>query len=194
MQQDRHRRCGPARRDADDEVWIARFGRLVEKRPSDQYGILYDTLVNTVRGADPARASRSSPPRSTAIATSADRQSVDAVERRGDFRAADRAGERPQHRPAPHARHGARGDEPLPFDQHRLRRQAGGPAALRLSGADLFPERPADRMAYVTLFPIGTAMRANLFVYRDMDDPWLRQMRDAPQRDAADAACRACAS
>ena len=33
----------------DSESWIARFGRLVEKRPGDQYGILYDTLVNTVR-------------------------------------------------------------------------------------------------------------------------------------------------
>jgi methyl-accepting chemotaxis protein len=30
----------------DREVWIARFGRLVEKRASDQQGILYDTLVN----------------------------------------------------------------------------------------------------------------------------------------------------
>jgi 2-polyprenyl-6-methoxyphenol hydroxylase-like FAD-dependent oxidoreductase len=27
----------------DGEVWVARFGRLVEKRPSDQHGILYHT-------------------------------------------------------------------------------------------------------------------------------------------------------
>jgi 2-polyprenyl-6-methoxyphenol hydroxylase-like FAD-dependent oxidoreductase len=44
-----------------------------------------------------------------------------------------------------------------------------------------FPERVADRMAYLTLFPIGATMRANLFVYRDMADPWLRQMRTAPE-------------
>src|SRR5580700_3505194 len=31
---------------AMDELWIARFGRLIEKRHNDQYGILYDTLVN----------------------------------------------------------------------------------------------------------------------------------------------------
>jgi hypothetical protein len=31
------------------------------------------------------------------------------------------------------------------------------------------------------LFPIGNVTRANLFTYRDMDDPWLRQMRVAPQ-------------
>jgi len=27
------------------------------------------------------------------------------------------------------------------------------------------------------LFPIGAVMRANLFVYRDMHDPWLRELR-----------------
>ncbi len=40
-------------------------------------------------------------------------------------------------------------------------------------------------MAYLTLFPIGSdAMRANLFVYRDMHDPWLRQLRDGAAGDA----------
>src|ERR1700676_3038670 len=34
----------------DGQVWISRFGYLVDIRPSDQYGILYDTLVNTMRG------------------------------------------------------------------------------------------------------------------------------------------------
>ena len=47
-----------------------------------------------------------------------------------------------------------------------------------------YTERAADRMAYITLFPIGGTMRANMFVYRDMDDPWLKQIRDQPQRDA----------
>src|SRR4029077_10829676 len=37
----------------DGESWVARFGRLLEKRPGDQHGILYDTLVNTVRGQIP---------------------------------------------------------------------------------------------------------------------------------------------
>src|SRR3954467_9181693 len=34
----------------DGETWVARFGRLIEKRPGDQHGILYDTMVNTMRG------------------------------------------------------------------------------------------------------------------------------------------------
>ena len=44
-----------------------------------------------------------------------------------------------------------------------------------------YPERAADRMAYLTLFPIGSVMRANLFVYRDMHDLWFRKLREAPQ-------------
>ena len=45
-----------------------------------------------------------------------------------------------------------------------------------------YPERSHDRMAYLTLFPIGNVMRANLLVYRRMDDPWLRQLREAPEQ------------
>lgn len=44
-----------------------------------------------------------------------------------------------------------------------------------------YAERPSDRTALITLFPIGRTMRANLFVYRDMDDPWLQRLRAAPQ-------------
>jgi hypothetical protein len=43
-----------------------------------------------------------------------------------------------------------------------------------------FTERAADRLAYITLFPIGETMRANMFAYRDLHDPWLKQLRDAP--------------
>jgi len=43
-----------------------------------------------------------------------------------------------------------------------------------------FSERPSDRIPYLSLFPIGATMRANLFVYRDFDDPWLREFRRAP--------------
>jgi hypothetical protein len=37
-------------------------------------------------------------------------------------------------------------------------------------------------MAYLSFFPIGGAMRANLMVYRDMDDPWLPAFRKAPEQ------------
>src|SRR3569832_229499 len=60
---------------ADRECWVARFGRIVEKRPGDQQGIMYDTLVNTARAEIPA-----SVPfihaKVTDIATGAARQTV----------------------------------------------------------------------------------------------------------------------
>ena len=37
----------------DGEVWIARFGHLLAKKPSDQHGIMYDTLVNAMRAEIP---------------------------------------------------------------------------------------------------------------------------------------------
>src|SRR5436853_7588727 len=37
----------------DGESWVGRFGHLIEKRPGDQHGILYDTMVNAMRGEIP---------------------------------------------------------------------------------------------------------------------------------------------
>ena len=37
----------------DGQVWLARFGHLLDIAPSDQYGIMYDTLVNTLRAEIP---------------------------------------------------------------------------------------------------------------------------------------------
>jgi 2-polyprenyl-6-methoxyphenol hydroxylase-like FAD-dependent oxidoreductase len=40
-----------------------------------------------------------------------------------------------------------------------------------------YGESVRERAAYVTLIPIGNVMRANLFLYRDMQDPLLPEMR-----------------
>ena len=59
----------------DGEVWEARFGYVVARKPSDQHGVMYDTLVNTLRAQVPpdvplihAKAS--------SIANSAERQKI----------------------------------------------------------------------------------------------------------------------
>lgn len=39
-----------------------------------------------------------------------------------------------------------------------------------------------DRVAYLTLFPIGKTMRANFFVYRQASEPWTKEFRLNPQR------------
>ena len=49
-----------------------------------------------------------------------------------------------------------------------------GQSAFDFPALTYYPERSRDRMAYLTLFPIGNVMRANLMVYRRMDDPLLQ--------------------
>ncbi len=44
-----------------------------------------------------------------------------------------------------------------------------------------YPEKFSERIAYLSLFPVAHTMRANLFVYREMQDPWLRDMRYGPR-------------
>jgi 2-polyprenyl-6-methoxyphenol hydroxylase-like FAD-dependent oxidoreductase len=43
-----------------------------------------------------------------------------------------------------------------------------------------FQERAHARVPYITLFPLRDRMRANLFAYREVDDPWLRAIRRTP--------------
>jgi 2-polyprenyl-6-methoxyphenol hydroxylase-like FAD-dependent oxidoreductase len=164
----------------DDEVWIARFGHLVEKRPNQQYGILYDALVNTIRAAIPP-GTELIHGKVAAVATSADRQRLTLA-----------SGEEISARLIVLAnglniglRHtlgmtrevvSACHSISIGFDVEPIGRPSFAFRALTY-----YPEHASDRMAYLTLFPVSpTTMRANLFVYRDMHDPWLRQMRDAP--------------
>lgn len=57
-----------------------------------------------------------------------------------------------------------------------------GRPAFDFPALTYFSERPSDRIPYITLFPIGSRMRANLFTYREVGDPWLREFRVAPAR------------
>jgi 2-polyprenyl-6-methoxyphenol hydroxylase-like FAD-dependent oxidoreductase len=163
----------------DRQVWVARFGRLVEKRLSDQHGVRYDTLVNTIRGEIPDTVAFINA-KVVAAATSADRQTLTLSN-----------GEEISARLILMA-HGLN----MGFGHGLgLTRQELSPCHSITLGFDVepvgrpqfdfpaltyWPERARDRLAYLSLFPIGSAMRANFMVYRDMRDPWLKKMRDAP--------------
>src|SRR3990172_8397766 len=58
-----------------DELWIARFGRLVEKRHKPQYGIFYDALVNAIRSQIP-KSVEIAFAKTSSISTSVDRQTI----------------------------------------------------------------------------------------------------------------------
>jgi 2-polyprenyl-6-methoxyphenol hydroxylase-like FAD-dependent oxidoreductase len=164
----------------DRSLWIARFGHLVEKRDGAQCGIYYGDLVNTVRAEVPSAAFVAA--KVTSIATSADRQIVtlsngDEISARLFVLANGlNVG----------LRHQLGIERKLKSETHSIAIgfdiKPVGKAAFDFSALTCYSEQPSRQMAYVAFFPIGSTTRANLFVYRDMHDPWLKQFRDAPKQ------------
>jgi 2-polyprenyl-6-methoxyphenol hydroxylase-like FAD-dependent oxidoreductase len=183
-QVERFRRTGlaePVLRKAtlDGENWIARFGHLLDKAPSQQYGIAYDTLVNAIRDEIPLSVERIIA-KAVTIAPGDERQQV--VLSNGETISArlvvlanglnvglrhlvgiERKIVSPCHSIS------------IGFDMEPV-----GRAAFDFPAMTYFQERARERVPYVSLFPIGSRMRANLFAYREVDDPWLRAIRRSP--------------
>jgi len=164
----------------DDEIWIARFGRVIDKRPSQQHGFLYDTLVNTVRGQVPSSIEIIHA-KATSIATSDDRQTVglsngEKISARlvilANGASVSLRNQLNIGRPVISANHSIS----VGFDIAPVNR-----ARFAFPALTYFAETTVHRTAYVTLFPIGDTMRGNLFVYRETDDPWIRKMRRTPE-------------
>jgi 2-polyprenyl-6-methoxyphenol hydroxylase-like FAD-dependent oxidoreductase len=162
-----------------DDLWVARLGRFIEKRRNEQFGIFYDALVNRLRAEIPPADFVQG--KVASIATSDDRQTLslsngDQISARlivlatGPNNAlrkslgVERRVVSPGHSIS------------IGFDMKPV-----GKAAFDFTALTYFPDRPSDPIAYLTLFPIGSAMRANLFVYHDIRDPWLGAVRDRPQ-------------
>src|SRR5881394_4416796 len=59
----------------DGENWIARFGYLLDKTPSRQYGIMYDALIKAIRAEIPSPAELIYA-KVTDVSTSAERQKL----------------------------------------------------------------------------------------------------------------------
>jgi 2-polyprenyl-6-methoxyphenol hydroxylase-like FAD-dependent oxidoreductase len=162
----------PARTGSRDSVTCS-------KAPSRQFNILYDSLVNAVRDEIPETVERIWA-KAVSVETSPERQKVvlsndETISARLVVLANGlNVGLRHQlgiKREIISTCHSIS----IGFDIVPARRTSFDFPALTY-----FSERPSDRIPYVTLFPVGTRMRANLFVYRAFDDPWLRELRRAP--------------
>jgi 2-polyprenyl-6-methoxyphenol hydroxylase-like FAD-dependent oxidoreductase len=175
----------------DGKNWIARFGYLLDKRPSQQYGIMYDALINAIRAEIPDSI-ESIFGKVVAISTGPERQKL--VLSNGEEISARlvvlanglNVGLRHQlgiERRIVSACHSIS----LGFDLVPV-----GRTTFDFPAITYFSERPSDRIPYLTLFPIGSRMRANLFVYRQIDDPWLQQMRRAPAQTLKASLPRLC--
>jgi 2-polyprenyl-6-methoxyphenol hydroxylase-like FAD-dependent oxidoreductase len=163
----------------DGANWIARSGYLLDKRPSRQFGMMYDQLVNTIRAHIPPDVEQVHA-KVIAVSTSAERQKLtlssdETISARlvvlanglniGLRRSLgiEREIVSPCHSIS------------IGFDMAPV-----GRAAFDFPAMTYFSERTSDRIPYLSLFPVGDRMRANLFVYRESDDPWIRQFRNFP--------------
>jgi 2-polyprenyl-6-methoxyphenol hydroxylase-like FAD-dependent oxidoreductase len=165
---------------ADRESWVARFGRVVEKRPGDQQGIFYGPLVNTIRGEIPRHVPFIRAKAQTIVEGATGRTVTLVGGGSIDARVVVLAN----------------GLSASLRDSLGLAREIVSPChsvsvgftvkpcgrrAFDFPALTYYSERPSDKAALITFFPIGEAMRANLFTYREFDDPWLRRLRKEPQ-------------
>jgi 2-polyprenyl-6-methoxyphenol hydroxylase-like FAD-dependent oxidoreductase len=163
----------------DGENWVARFGFLLDKVPSQQFGIMYDRLINTIRAEIPDAVEKIFA-KAVSISTSTDRQRV-ALANDEEVSArlvvlANGLNVGLRHALGIERRIVSRAHSiSIGFDVAPVGRPSFDFPALTY-----FSERPSDRIPYLSLFPIGERMRANLFAYRQIDDPWLREIRHAP--------------
>jgi 2-polyprenyl-6-methoxyphenol hydroxylase-like FAD-dependent oxidoreductase len=169
----------------DGQVWVARYGRLIDRKPSGRAGVMYHDLVNAVRQQIPA----SVPHIATKVAgitTETGRPLVTLA-----------TGEAI----SPKLAILATGLNPGLRDVLGISRETLSPCHSISIGFDIkpaegqafsfpaltvFPERPGQAMAYLTVFPVHGGMRANLFVYWGMDDARLRTFRHHPKEALLD--------
>lgn len=168
----------------DGQVWVVRYGRLVDRKPSVRAGIMYHDLVNAVRQQIPAKV-RHVATKVTAVAADARPRITlatgDEIEAKLVIMAT--------------------GLNPGLRDQLDVQREVLSPCHSISIGFDMkpegdrpfsfpaltvFPDRPDQSMAYLTVFPVQGGMRANLFVYWGMEDTRLRKFRHQPKEALLD--------
>jgi len=162
-----------------DEFVNVRNGRVVDRTRARYHGIFYGDLVNAMRAALPANV-RFIAGRVTEVATSDELQQLTIADR-GVLTARlavlasgmsdllrSRLG---IEREVLHERQSLSfGFNLKPTDNSPLHR-----AALTVYG-----RKPADGIDYVSFFPVGDLVRANLFSFLDHRHPWVKAVRTNP--------------
>jgi 2-polyprenyl-6-methoxyphenol hydroxylase-like FAD-dependent oxidoreductase len=166
-----------------DEIANAHRGRILDRTHSPHYGILYHDLVNAMRRELPASV-RLFVDRVVDLETSADVQKIE-LAAHGSITARllvlatgmsdilrAKLG---IHREVLHERQSIS----FGFD---ARFAAGVERAVTYYG-----ERASDGIDYVSFFPVGDTVRANLFCFLDHRVPWVKEMRTSPAAALASA-------
>lgn len=154
----------------DGVVTIARYGRVLETKRSGRYGIIYDMLVNAVRGQIPASVSQVRA-KVTGIANSADRQIL--MLSTGEELSARLVVMANGLHPGLAQSLGierrvvSRGHTvAIGFDLRPTGRSSFGFKALTC-----YPEKVSNGVAYMSIFGAGGTHRVNMFTYWKARDP-----------------------
>src|SRR3954470_18881579 len=141
----------------DGENWIARFGVLLDRKPSQQFGIMYDALVNAIR-AEIAAETEVIHAKALAIRTSAERQkltlsngieiSARLVVLANGLNVGLRHTLGIERKTVSPCHSISLGFDMIP----------AGRATFDFPALTYFSERSSERIAYLTLFPIGSTM------------------------------------
>ena len=163
-----------------------RRGRVIDRHGSCEYNLPYEDLVNAMRGAIPPSIARIVG-RVADIQASDDRQRIELS-----------TGETIEARLVILATGGGEAlRAKLGFVRRILHRDHSVSVAfdLRPVGRDRFDfetltvygDAPRDGIDYLSIFPFPTGTRANLFLYRDMKDPFFASLKTDPRQTILDA-------
>jgi 2-polyprenyl-6-methoxyphenol hydroxylase-like FAD-dependent oxidoreductase len=162
------------------EVVEARGGRMLSRMKTGEFGMYYQDLVNALRKDLPPSVDLRTA-RVTDVSLSPELQRVtlsggEAVEARLVVYASGAGGALPSK---------------IGFDRRVIREGQSTGFGFDVARADgsPFPFESltyaasgfTPRMGYVTFFPIGNVMRANMFVFRSAKDEWVRRMIKQPR-------------
>ncbi|UCI07137.1 FAD-dependent oxidoreductase [Mesorhizobium sp. B1-1-8] len=165
---------------AFDEIVNVRRGRVLDRTHARHYGIFYDDLVGAMRAELPSTV-RFIAGRVSGVEAGAERQRVSILGQgevtarllvlatgMGDILKRDLGIERK----FVHQR------QSLTFG---FNLRPAGSGAFRHPALTYYGERVSDGVDYLNFFPAADVTRANLFVFRDHRDPWVKAMRERPR-------------
>ncbi|MBA1138838.1 FAD-dependent oxidoreductase [Mesorhizobium neociceri] len=165
---------------AFDDIVNIRRGRILDRTHARHYGIFYDDLVAAMRAELPENV-RFISGRVNGLETGADRQRVSILDHHdvtarllvlatgmGDILKRDVGIER----------HFVHQKQSLTFG---FNLRPVGASAFKHPAVTYYGERVSDGIDYLTLFPAADVTRANLFVFRDHRDPWVKALRERPR-------------
>jgi 2-polyprenyl-6-methoxyphenol hydroxylase-like FAD-dependent oxidoreductase len=162
-----------------DQVINARHGQIIDRTHTPHYGIFYQDFVNVVRAQLPSSV-QFIVGQAVDVKADARRPQVvladdEAIDAKLIVLATGMAGT---------LRHKLGFVRRNIFEKHSISfgfniAPASG-AAFEFPSLTYYGEQVSDCIDYLSLFPIGDVMRANLFTFRDHRDPWVRDLRREP--------------